>query len=160
MKPRKAIFAVVPLAILLLPIGVYGADWATSTAEIARNVTIDGVPVGGMNRADATLAVEAHENRLRTDTGVFTVNGESFKLSPITLDLSADVGTAVNDAFLTRRDDGVGGRVASWIRSFSTVEDVPLAIAFNDEAIDQTFSAWEAEAIPNPASNGGVSVVD
>jgi len=160
MKPRKAIFAVVPLAILLLPIGVYGADWATSTAEIARNVTIEGVPVGGMNRADATLAVEAHENRLRTDTGVFTVNGESFKLSPITLDLSADVGTAVNDAFATRRDDGVVGNFASWIRSFSTVEDVPLAIAFNDEAIDETFSAWEAEAIPNPASNGGVSVVD
>ncbi len=160
MKPRKTLLAVVPLAILLLPIGVYAADRATSTDEVARNVTIDNVPVGGMNRADATLAVEAHENRLRTDTGVFAVNGETFKLSPVTVDLRADIASAVDDAFAIRRDGGVLGNFVSWIRSFSTSEDVPLTIAFDAEAIDRTITAWEAEAIPNPSYNGGVTVVD
>jgi hypothetical protein len=60
MKPSKAIFAIVPLAIALLPIAIYLIDRQTSTDEIARNVTVSGVPVGGMNRADATLAVEAY----------------------------------------------------------------------------------------------------
>ncbi len=160
MKPRKTIFAVVPLAILLLPIGVYLADRVTSTAEVARNITIDGVPVGGMNRADATLAVEAYENRLRTNTGVFAVNGETFKLSPIAVGLNADVRTAVDEAFATRRDGGVLANFASWIRSFSTAENVPLTITFDDEAVDQAITDWEAEAIPNPAYNGGVAVVD
>jgi vancomycin resistance protein YoaR len=160
MKPRKTIFAVVPLAILLLPLGVYVADWATSTSEVARNVTIDGVPVGGMNHADATLAVEAHENRLRTNTGVFTVNGNVFKLSPIAVGLGADVETAIDEAFVTRRTGGVAENFASWIRSFSTVENIPLTIEFDDEAIDQTITTWEAEAIANPAYNGGVAVVD
>ncbi len=160
MKPRKAIFVFVPLAILLLPLGVYLADRATSTTEIARNVTIDGVQVGGMSRADATLAVEAYENQLRTNTGVFTLNGNVFKLSPVAVGLTADVDTAIDEALVIRRSAGVVENFSSWIRSFSTVEDIPLTIEFDNAAIDKTITTWEAEAIPNPAYNGGVTVVD
>ncbi|GMQ93030.1 MAG: VanW family protein [Acidimicrobiia bacterium] len=160
MKPRKTIFAAVPLAILLLPVGIYIADRATSTQEVARNVTIDGIPVGGMTRADATLAVESYENQLRTNTGVFAVNGATFKLSPISIDLTADVRSAVDAAFLVRRDGGVFANFSSWISSFSTSQDAPLSIAFDHDAIEQIVAEWETDAIPNPAYNGNVSVVD
>ncbi len=160
MKPSKAIFAIVPLAIALLPIAIYLIDRQTSTDEIARNVTVSGVPVGGMNRADATLAVEAYENRLRTDTGVFSVNGQTFKLSPISIDLEADVTSAIDAAFLVRRDDGPVTNFRSWIGSFSTAESVALTIGFDDDAIGEHIAAWEAESIPNPAYNGSVAVVD
>jgi vancomycin resistance protein YoaR len=160
MKPTKAIFAVVPLAIALLPLGIFLADQASSTDEIARNVTVSGVPVGGMNRADATLAVEAYENRLRTNTGVFAVNGKTFKLSPLSVDLQADVRPAIDEAFAVGRTGGPLANFASWVGSFSTAEEVSLTIMFDDDAIEEHIEAWESEAIPNPAYTGAVSIED
>jgi len=160
MKSSKAIIAIVPIAIALLPLGIYLIDRQTSTDEIARNVAVEGVPVGGMNRADATLAVEAYENRLRADTGVFTVNGQAFKLSPISVGLDADVDSAIDEAFRVRRDQGALTNFVSWINSFSSSENVSMAIGFDDDAITEQITTWEAEAIPNPAFNGGVAVVD
>jgi vancomycin resistance protein YoaR len=160
MKPSKAIFAVVPLAIALLPLGIFLADQAASTDEIARNVTVSGVPVGGMNRADATLAVEAYENRLRTNTGVFAVNGKTFKLSPLSVGLQADVRPAIDEAFSVGRGGGPLANFASWVGSFSTAEEVGLAIMFDDNAIEDHIVAWESEAIPNPAYTGAISIED
>lgn len=160
MKPSKSIFAIVPLAILLLPVGVYLADRATSAEEVARNVTIANVQVGGMNRADATLAVEAHENQLRANTGVFTVNGAVFKLSPMTIGLTADVQTAIDRAFQSRRNGSSIENFRSWLTSFSTSTDVPLDIGFDNDAIDLELDTWESEAVSDPAFNGGVAIVD
>lgn len=160
MKTRKPIFAIAPLIILLLPLGMYLADSAISTGVIARNVTIAGVPVGGMSRTDATFAVEAHENRLRTDTGVFTVNDQIFKLSPITVGLRADIPEAITGAFAARRDAGVLTNFRSWIFSFSTTRVVPLTIEFDDSAVRDQIGVWESEAIPNPAFDGGVVVIE
>ena len=160
MKSSKTLVAIVPLAIALLPLGIYVVDRQTSTNEIARNVSVAGVPVGGMNRSDATLAVEAYENQLRTDTGVFAINGQTFKLSPLSVGLDADVDSAIEAAFLVRRDQGAMANFASWINSFSTAENVGLSLAFDDDSVEAQISQWEVEAIPNPAFNGGVAVVD
>lgn len=158
--PRRAIFLIVPLVILLLPVAVYAADRMTSTDEIARNVEVSTVPVGGLNEADATLAVDAHEQELRQSTGVFEVNGEVFKLSPATVGLDADTSRAVGAAMDARRGGNPFENFLSWVASFGTVETVPLDVAFDDEAIDVEIDAWEAAAIPNPAFEGAVAVVD
>lgn len=160
MKPSKAIFVIVPFVIALLPLGIYLIDRQASSDEIARNVTVSDVPVGGMNRADATLAVEAYENQLRTDTGVFMVNGQTFKLSPVAVNLDAEVVAAVDAAFLVGRDGGVFENFATWVSSFSATQDVEMGIGFDDDSIDQHITEWEVEAIPNPAYNGGVAVTD
>ncbi|MEN8041844.1 MAG: VanW family protein, partial [Actinomycetota bacterium] len=160
MKPRKAIFFLVPLAIALLPLAIYFADTASATDEVARNVTVAGVPIGGMNRADATLTVEAYENQLRTDTGVFLINGESFKLSPMSIDLTADIRSAIDAAFEARRDGSSFANLAAWVRSFSAPVDVSLTLTLDDQAVLDQLIAWESEAIPNPAFQGDVVVVD
>jgi vancomycin resistance protein YoaR len=158
--PRIALLVLSPLSILLLPLGVYLADRATSADEIARNVTIEGIPVGGLTESDATVAIRAYEQELRQSTGVFTVNGTSFKLSPLTVGLTAGVERAVADAMEVRRDGGPLANFASWISSFSTSEDVALPISFSEAAIDAEIEAWEQAAIPNPAFEGAIAVVD
>ena len=158
--PRRAIFLLVPLAILLLPLAIYAADRATSTEEIARNVSIAGVPVGGLSQPDALVAVRAYEQELRQSTGVFTVNGTAFKLSPMTVGLTANAQRAVSDAMETRRNGNLLANFGSWLRSFSTPEDVPLELSFSDDAIDAQLDEWEAAAIPNPAFEGAIEVVD
>lgn len=160
MKTSKTIFAVVPLAIALLPLGIYLADRSVSSNEIARNVTVAGVPVGGLDRSEAMRTVEAYEERLRTNTGVFTVNGQTFKLSPVSVGLEAGVAPAIDDAFAVGRDKGMFENFASWISSFSNAEDVDLAIEFDDDAMETQIETWEEQAIPNPAFGGAVDIED
>jgi len=158
--PSRIIFLLVPLAILLLPVGVYAADRGTSQDEIARNVAIAGVPVGGLSEADALVAVQAYEQELRQSTGVFTVNGQAFKLSPMSVGLTAATQQAVTDAMAVRRDGNALSNFTSWISSFNTEEVVDLRISFSDEAIDAQLDAWEQQAIPNPAFEGSIEIVD
>lgn len=160
MSPPKPLFAIVPLAILLLPVGMYLADRAASSNEVARNVTVAGVPVGGMNHADATLKVKAYENQLRTNTGAFSVNDHVFKLSPITIGLDAAVSESIDSAFSARRSGGIFADFRSWILSFSSAVDVPLGITFDDDAINRQVELWESEAVPVSAFDGTVAVVD
>lgn len=157
---RRAVFILVPLAILFLPLAVYWADQATSTDEVARNVTVAGVPVGGLPEADAVLSVQVHEQALKQSTGVFTVNGQPFKLSPSAIGLTANTQGAVHDAMSARRDSNPIENFLSWVASFGSVVDVPLEIHFSDDAIDAQIDQWEADAIPNPAFEGSVRVVD
>lgn len=158
--PARIIFLIVPLAILLLPVGVYAADRATSEEEIARNVTIAGVPVGGLTEADALVAVQAYEQQLRQSTGVFVVNGQTFKLSPTSIGLTAASQRAVSEAMAVRRDGGMLSNFTSWVTSFNTEEAVDLPIMFSDEAIDAQLDEWEQAAIPNPAFEGSIEIVE
>lgn len=160
MKPRRALFVAVPIAIFLLPVGIYLADQATSQDAIARNVMVSAVPVGGMNPADATVAVAEYEDNLKASTGAFTVNGATFKLNPLEIGLSADVQAAVTAAAEARTSGGPVSRFISWIVSFSKSEDIPLEVSFDEDAIEDVFDAWEAAAVPNPAFNGDVEVID
>jgi len=158
--PSRIIFVLVPLVILLLPVGVYSADRATSQEEIARNVSIAGVPVGGLTEADALVAVQAYEQELRQSTGVFTVNGQAFKLSPMSVGLTAASQRAVNTAMQVRRDGNAFSNFTSWITSFNTEESVDLPITFSEEAIDAELATWEQQAIPNPAFEGSIEIFE
>ncbi|MGI9584832.1 MAG: VanW family protein, partial [Acidimicrobiia bacterium] len=149
-----------PLLILLLPLAVYWVDNKTSSDEVARNVTVSGVAVGGLTTADATLAVQAHEQELRQSTGVFTVNAETFKLNPLAIGLTANTARAVDDAMAARRDGTMIENFMSWVASFRTVEDVPLAVTYSDAAIADQLDQWEVQSITNPAFDGAVSMVD
>lgn len=160
MKHRRALFITVPIAILLLPLGIYLVDRATSQDMIARNVMVESVDVGGLNTADATIAVEIYEEALRSSTGVFTVNGSTFKLSPLEIGLDADVASAITAASEARNTGGALSRFASWLTSFSKTEQVPLDITFDQAAIDRVFDAWEGAAVANPAFEGAVRISD
>jgi len=158
--PRKVIFAIVPIAILVLPIAVYLADTAASSDEVARNVSIAGLPVGGLTYADAQDVVNEHESALRQETATFTVNEVAFELNPLTIGLSADVDSAVNTAMDLRRDGNVIENFASWLTSFGSEEEVPLSISYSDDAINKRLDGWQAAAVANPAFEGAVTVVE
>lgn len=158
--PRRAIFLLVPLAILALPLVIYGIDRVTSGDEIARNVEVDTVPVGGLAPADAEFALEAHEQELRQSTGVFVVNGSTFKLSPVAIDLDANTPAAVDQAMTARRDGNPVENFVSWLTSFGTPVELPLDVTMDEQAIDAQLDAWEESAIPNAAFEGDVEVRD
>ena len=157
---RNSIFILVPLVILLLPLAIYVADTTSSADKVARNVTIVGLPVGGLTLADARLVVEAYQSDLRQSPGTFTAVDESFELNPLTIGLTAGIDSALDEAMQVRRSGNVLTNFTSWLRSFGSVEDVPLAISFSNAAIDKRLTEWENAAITNPAFEGSVTMVD
>lgn len=160
MKPRNALFALVPIALLLLPVGVFWVDESVAEGEVPRNVSVGEVDLSGLSRQDAILAMQAYEQELQTTPAEFQVNGTSFRLTPSSIGLEVDEEAAVDAAMMQRRDGGSLSRFWSWIGGFSKPITLPLPATVDDEDVQDQLTAWEREAIPNPAFDGAVTVVD
>ncbi len=157
MKPRNALFAIAPIALLLLPAGVFLVDESVAEGEVPRNVSVGEVDLSGLSEEDATLAMAAYEHELRTTPAVFTVNESTFQMQPSAIDLDIDEEAAVQTAMAQRRDGGSFSRFWSWIGGFSTPIALPLPATVDDDAVEDHLFAWESAAIPNPAFEGSVS---
>jgi vancomycin resistance protein YoaR len=158
-KPRVALFAIVPIAILLLPLGVFWADSTSADGEVARNVSVGGVDLSGLSRDDALLAMQAHEARLVGEPAVFTINTKTYEMDPLAVDLSVATDAAVESAMAQRRDGGMISRFADWISGFGRPIELTLPMSVDDDAIATQLDTWELNAIPNPAFEGAVGVI-
>ena len=160
MKPRIALFALVPIALLLLPAGVFWVDESAAHGEVPRNVSVGEVDLSGLSYDDAILTMQAHEQELRTTPAAFQVNATSFQLVPTSIGLTVDEVEAVDQAMAQRRDGGILSRFWSWIGGFSTPIFLPLPATVDDDAVQDQLTAWQLSAIPNPAFDGSVSVIE
>jgi Uncharacterized vancomycin resistance protein len=158
-KSRTALFAAVPLLILLLPIAVYLVDRAANGGDVPRDVTIAGVDVGGMSEAEAVAAVTAAEQRRLAGPAVFLLNGRRFELTAAEAGLEVDAATAVRTAMETR-DTNLFSGFSDWLSSFRRTIDLPVTESVDPAAIDRALTAWEQEAVDAPAFNGAIRVVD
>jgi len=157
-KPRVILFALIPIALFLLPLGVFWVDQSIAEGEIARNVSIAGINVSGLSPEDATLTLEAYELNLQTTPAVFKVNDHSFRLDPRSISLDADVDAAVARAMDERTGTGPLNHFFAWVGGFSNPVDIPLPIVIDRAAVDDQLLAWQDEAIPNPAYEGAITV--
>ncbi|MEN8239069.1 MAG: VanW family protein [Actinomycetota bacterium] len=153
-------FASIATVILALGAVAFVNDQSGTPDTVARNVTVGDVAVGGLNTADVTLALSAHENTLRTNVGVFTVNGREFRLTPASVELDVDVPAGVEAAMAARRDGNIFENFRAWLGSFVSTEAVALPISFNDEVIEAELDIWEPIAVEDRAFDGAVTVVD
>ena len=160
MKPRILLFALLPIALFLLPAGVFWVDRSIAEGEIPRNVSIEGIDVSGLSYDDALLTVQAYERQLQTTPAVFEVNANSFRLDPMSVGVELDEATAVNEAISQRTEGGSIKRFFSWLGGFNETVDIPLPVTMDRAAIEDQLATWQEVAIPNPAYEGSVSVVD
>jgi hypothetical protein len=156
-KPRIVLFALLPIALFLLPAGVFWVDRSIAEGEIPRNVSIEGIDVSGLSYDDALLTVQAYERQLQTTPAVFEVNANSFRLDPMSVGVELDEATAVNEAISQRTEGGSIKRFFSWLGGFNETVDIPLPITVDRAAIQDQLATWQEVAIPNPAYEGSVS---
>jgi len=156
-KSRTALFIAVPLAILLLPAVVWLADRAISAGELPRNVTVAGIPVGGLSEEDAVATIRAYEAELLAEPAVFSVNDTDYELDGTAVGFSVDAEGAVTAAMDART---MGFR--NWFDSFSATIDVPVTTSIDETAVAEQLDAWEDDAIPTEqrAYDGFVSITD
>jgi lipoprotein-anchoring transpeptidase ErfK/SrfK len=134
-KTKIAIAAVVTVLALVAG-GAYVYD-SSQSDTIADGVTIGGVDVGGMDRAEAKLAVRRqllaplrHSLRVGYDGESWTLPGKSLKLR-------ADLDGAVEEALAASRDGGLPGRVVRYVTGGSVDESVPAGVTYSRASINR-----------------------
>ena len=160
MKPRVVLFALLPIALFLLPAGVFWVDRSIAEGEVPRNVSVEGIDISGLSYDDAMLTVQAYERQLQTTPAIFTVNDHSFQLDPTSVGVEVDEEAAVSEAINQRSDGGSVSRFFAWLGGFNETVDVPLPVTMDRAAISDQLAMWQDAAIPNPAYEGAVSVVE
>ena len=160
MRTRQAMLGALLLAVMLLPVGIFALDEARASGEVARNVFVGGVALGGLGEADALEAIRAYEMTLGATPVDYKVSGESFELLPREIGLDIDEAAVVANAMDARRQQGFLGRFFDWFGSFSDRIEIDAPAEFDVDLLDEHLDDWEQAAINNPAFEGGVRVED
>ena len=142
--------------IVLFPLLVIMADISSRNGEIARNVTIAGIEVGGLSPEDATVAVLEYEAALRNEPALITVKDTTFQLDPKSVDLVLNTDEVVEEALLQRRESGLIGQVLGWLSSFGDTRTIDVAVTIDPVLLDQQIDQWQQSAISIPAYEGAV----
>jgi len=153
------LFILAPLLILMLPLAVYLSDRSANTGALPRNVAIAGIDVAGLQPSEALTVVRAYHNDLYAETSRFVVGDRVFELSPAEVGMTIDTNSALTEA-VASSDYGLLGGIVPWFRSFTAGKDFTVEITVNGQAIDDHIDLWEHVAIPAPAFDGGISIVD
>jgi len=156
---RIVLFILAPLMILMLPLAVYLSDRSANTGALPRNVAIAGVDVAGLQPDEALTVVRAYHNDLYAETSRFVVNGRTFELSPAEVGMTIDADSALTEA-IASGDHGFLDGIIPWFRSFSSGTNVTVPVTVNGQAIDDYLDQWESRAIPAPAFDGGIEIID
>jgi len=159
-KPRVVLFALLPIALFLLPAGVFWVDGSIADGEVPRNVSVEGIDISGLSYDDAMLTIQAYERQLQTTPAIFDVSDRSFQLDPASVGVQIDEEAAVATAMVQRSEGGPIRRFFAWLGGFNETVDIPLPVSVDREAINDQLEIWQDAAIANPAYEGAVSVVD
>lgn len=135
-RKTKIALATVVALLALGAVAAYAYD-SSRNGEIAEGVTIAGVDVGGMDAAEARLAVRRellaplrHSLRVGYDGRSWTLSGKQLKVR-------ADLDRAAGDALAASRAGGLPGRLVRYVRGGAVEEDVPAAVKYSRPAVNR-----------------------
>lgn len=148
------------VALLMLPVVAFAIDEIRANGEVARNVKVATVDLGGLGQDDALARLFDYEQELAASPLEFQIGTESFPLLPSELNLAIDEAAVVEVAMEQRREKGFFGRFGDWFGSFGDTRELTVPVTIDADALDEFIDTWEQEAINNPAHDGGVVISD
>jgi lipoprotein-anchoring transpeptidase ErfK/SrfK len=135
---RKTKIGIVAVIALLALGGAAGYAYDDSQKDkIADGVTIGGVDVGGMDEAEAKLAVRKELLAPLRHSIRVGYAGHSWDLPGETLNVHADLDSAVEKALAKSRDDGLPGRLVRYVTGGDLDEQVPADLTYSERAINR-----------------------
>ena len=139
--------------LVLLGLAAFTIRSMVRYGEVLPGVSVAGIDLGGLGRADATTAVLALEDELSTSPVSVVIDGTSLPLDPGQVEFTLDTAGLVQEALDTGRRSGFG-QLADWItgRRYEN----PPAGRLSEQALIRLIEAWEPESISMPPFNGDV----
>lgn len=168
MNRNHFLFRVHPLLAAVLVVGallaallaLYGLTRWVSAGEVMGRVVVGDVSLGGLQEAEAERELADLEERLLTRRATFSIGGNPVTLDPPAAGLNLDVEGMTRNAMSVGREGNAVYQFLFWLTHiFSTVE-IPVEGEVDDSALDAVFDQWDEVVIAEPASLGGVDVVD
>jgi len=134
---RKALITLVGALFLLVAgaVGVYAYD-DSKKDEIAEGVRIGGVDVSGLSHDQAFDAVHKDVIKPLAKPVTVTFEGTRYILTPKKLDVSADIGGMVDQAFEISRDGDLPSRVWRYATGGEVNERIEPTVTYSEKAID------------------------
>ncbi len=127
------------LAVLLLVGGAVGAYAYDSSRkdQIANGVTVGGVDVGGLNRAEATALLHRRLVEPLTKPLKVTFDGETYTLAGAKLKIHANINGMVERALAVSRDGGLPGRLVRYVTGEAVDKQIKPEVTYSQPAINR-----------------------
>ncbi|MCB0828520.1 MAG: L,D-transpeptidase/peptidoglycan binding protein [Solirubrobacterales bacterium] len=135
---RKTQVLIVALVALLIGGAVAGYAYDRSQRDlIAEGVTVSGIDVGGMTRAEATEAVTNRVLAPQRKPVEVTYGNETFRLPAKELKIHADVDGSIDQAIEESRSGPLPVRLVRQITNGSVDATVSVAVEYSKPAVNQ-----------------------
>lgn len=142
----------VALCLLLLAAGGAFAYDHSQKDRIAPGITIGGVPVGGLNRAQAREKIDQEIVSTLSQPLEVDFEGTTYEISAKRLKRSANVESMLDQAIEESRDGGIVARILRYARGGEVPEAIPTEITYSTDAVTN-FVRSLAETIDRPPKN-------
>jgi vancomycin resistance protein YoaR len=130
--PRLRIVVLTALGGVAIVVAAATAAWAVDTTNhrgrVARNVTLAGHPVGGMDRAQVGAVVAALAARYPSATVRVRAPGADFTAPASSFGLQVRATDTVDAALATGRTGALPARVIRWVKGFVTRPKTPVKV--------------------------------
>lgn len=159
----KLIYAAigVPLALVLIVVGVYAYDEIVTDENLPHNVAIEGVDVSRMSPDEASAVLAQYEAERSTTPVTVVVDGHEQELIPANIGFEIDQEAVIDEAWWSRRSSNGFSNFFKWIGSrFAEPVDITVTPTFDEDMLAAVFNDWNTSAIDKPAYDGGVVIVD
>jgi lipoprotein-anchoring transpeptidase ErfK/SrfK len=152
MRHRSFILLASLLMLLIFgSVAVYAVD-AAQEDKIAEGVTIAGVDVGGMDKAEAKKAIAQHVQEPLQKTVKVEYGKRTFKLTAEQAKARADVDAMVDQAIEASRKGNIVSRVSRSITGGEVNEDVDATIVYDQAAVDRLVKRVERKLERKPTN--------
>jgi lipoprotein-anchoring transpeptidase ErfK/SrfK len=137
MRHRSFIFLAALLMLLIFgSVAVYAVD-AAQEDKIAEGVTVAGVDVGGMSKAEARKAVAQRVEEPLQKTVRVEYGHRTFKLTAEQAHARADVDAMIDEAVAASRKGNIVSRVTRSVTGGEVNKQVQAKIVYDQAAVDQ-----------------------
>ncbi|MGZ4703660.1 MAG: VanW family protein [Acidimicrobiales bacterium] len=148
---RLALIAAAVIAgLLVLLLGAWALDSAVLSGQVARNVRLDGVAVGGLSDPDLRVEVARIADQYETKPVHLVTPSGTVEATLMDLGVTVDQQTTVRGALAVGRDDAFLMRPVRWLRALTSPRRAPLEIAVNPPQVAARIAALETDQVTDP----------
>ena len=134
----------------MLLLGAWALDSAVLSGQVARNVQLDGVAVGGLSDSDLRVAVAKIADRYESEPVHLITPTGTVDATLMDLGVTVDQQATVHQALSVGRDDPFLLRPVRWLRSLWSPRRAPLDFAVNPPQVAARIAALEADQVTDP----------
>ena len=142
------------LIALTVGIAIYDSN---RNDEIAEGISVGGVEIGGMSRAEAERALERRLASSLEEPLVIRYDKEKFKLGTRKTDLTVDVAASVEAAIERTRSDNLFVRTYRGLTGGTIDEDLDVSVSYDEAAVQKMVDRVAGE-LNRPAVDAEVDI--